>query len=48
MGFAVGSLVHLVLTELLPEAYESAGALTTALATSLALGVMILTTGVLQ
>lgn len=46
-GFAVGALVHLVLTELLPEAYRDAGALSTALVTSLAMGVFILSAGLL-
>ncbi len=47
VGFAVGTLVHLVLIELLPEAYREAGSLSTALATSLAMGVVILWAGVL-
>lgn len=46
-GFAVGALVHLVLTELLPESYRDAGALSTALVTSLAMGVVILWAGLL-
>ncbi len=41
-GFAVGALVHLVLVELLPEAYREAGTTSIALLTSSAVGVAIL------
>jgi len=41
-GFAVGALVHLVLVELLPEAYKEAGPASIALLTSAAIGVAIL------
>ena len=41
-GFAVGALVHLVLVELLPEAYKEAGTTSIALLTSAAIGVAIL------
>lgn len=46
IGFAVGSLVHLVLVELLPEAYREAGAGSIALVTSLAVGVIALLQGI--
>ncbi len=46
VGFAVGALVQLVLTELLPEAYEEAGAVSIALVTSLATGAIALLQGV--
>ncbi|MEZ4414802.1 MAG: ZIP family metal transporter [Gemmatimonadota bacterium] len=44
-GFAVGALVHLVLVELLPEAYREAGPTSIALLTSAAIGVAILLLG---
>lgn len=40
-GFAVGALVHLVLVELLPEAYREAGPTSIALLTSAAVGVVV-------
>ena len=46
IGFAVGSLVHLVLVELLPEAYREAGSGSIALVTSLAVGVIALLQGI--
>jgi len=42
LGFAVGALVCLVLAELLPESYRQAGRTGIALATILAMGVVIL------
>ena len=42
VGFAVGTLVYLVLVELLPESYRQAGPTTIAVLTSLAMGVLIL------
>jgi zinc transporter ZupT len=42
LGFAVGALVYLVMAELLPEAYRQAGRTSIALATILAMGVVIL------
>jgi zinc transporter ZupT len=46
VGFAVGALVQLVVTELLPEAYEEAGAVSIALVTSLATGLIAFLQGV--
>lgn len=45
IGFAVGTLVYLVLVELLPESYREAGPTTIAVLTSLAMGVLILLHG---
>ncbi len=42
LGFAVGALVYLVMAELLPEAYREAGRTSIALATILAMGVVVL------
>ncbi len=42
LGFAVGSLVYLVLAELLPECYREAGSTSIALVTVVALGVIVL------
>ncbi len=45
VGFAVGTLVYLVLVELLPESYREAGPTTIAVLTSLAMGALILLHG---
>ncbi len=42
LGFAVGSLVYLVLAELLPECYREAGSTSIALVTLVAMGVVAL------
>lgn len=42
LGFAVGALIYLVMAELLPEAYRQAGRTSIALATILAMGMVIL------
>lgn len=42
LGFAVGSLIYLVLAELLPESYRQAGHTTIALLTILAMGTVVL------
>lgn len=44
-GFAIGSLVYLVLVELLPESYREAGPTTIAVVTSVTMGVLILLRG---
>ncbi len=46
LGFAVGTLVYLVMVELLPEAYQQAGYVSIALLTSLAMGVIAFLEGV--
>ncbi|MEM7048606.1 MAG: ZIP family metal transporter [Acidobacteriota bacterium] len=45
LGFAVGALVFLILTELLPEAYREAGASRIALVTSVAMSLVVLLRG---
>lgn len=45
LGFGVGTLVYLVLVELLPESYREAGPTTIAVLTSLAMGALILLHG---
>ncbi len=45
IGFAVGTLIYLVLVELLPESYREAGPTTIAVLTSLAMGALILLHG---
>lgn len=45
IGFAVGTLVYLVLVELLPDSYREAGSTTIAVLTSLAMGALILLHG---
>ncbi len=45
IGFAVGTLVYLVLVELIPESYREAGPTTIAVLTSLTMGVLILLHG---
>ena len=45
IGFAVGTLVYLVLVELLPESYREAGPTTIAVLTSVTMGVLILLRG---
>lgn len=42
LGFAVGTLVYLVLAELLPESYHQAGSTTIALVTIAAMGMVVL------
>jgi len=42
VGFAVGALIYLVLAELLPESYRQAGRTSIALATILAMGIVVL------
>ncbi len=44
-GFAVGTLIYLVLVELLPESYRQTGPTTIAVLTSVAMGVLILLRG---
>jgi len=46
-GFAVGTLIYLVLVELLPESYRQTGPTTIAVLTSVAMGVLILLRGAL-
>jgi ZIP family zinc transporter len=41
-GFAIGSLIYLVLVELLPESYRQAGATTIAVVTTVAMGALVL------
>ncbi len=48
LGFAVGALLNLVLTELLPASYREAGSTSIALVASVALGLVVLFAGVLQ
>ena len=45
IGFAVGSLIYLVMSELLPECYHQAGRTTIALVTLLAMGIAVLLGG---
>ena len=47
LGFATGSLVYLVMVDLLPEAYEEAGEMSIAVVTSLLMGVILLLRGVI-
>ena len=44
-GFAVGALLHLVLSELLPDSYRQAGQTSVALGVGVALGVVVLLGG---
>ncbi len=46
LGFAVGSLVYLVMVELLPESYRQAGPTTIALVTILSMGMVVLLVGI--
>ncbi len=46
-GFAVGAFFYLVLVELLPESYRQAGPTSIALVTLVAMGIVVLLTGVL-
>ena len=46
IGFAVGSLVYLVLSELMPQSYMQAGRRTMALVTIVAMGIVVLLAGV--
>lgn len=46
LGFAVGSLVYLVMVELLPESYRQAGHTTIALVTIVSMGIVVLLGGV--
>lgn len=48
LGFAVGALLNLVLTELLPASYREAGSTSIALVASVALGLVVLLSGVLS
>ena len=48
IGFAFGSLVYLVLAELLPECYRQAGRTTMALVTIVAMGIVVLLGGFAQ
>jgi zinc transporter ZupT len=45
LGFAVGSLVYLVMVELLPECYRQAGHTSIALVTIVAMGILVLLVG---
>lgn len=45
LGFAFGSLVYLVLAELLPESYREAGSTTIAVVTVMAMGIVVLLGG---
>ena len=45
LGFAVGSLVQLVLMELLPESYHQTGQTSIAMVTVVTLGVVVLAQG---
>lgn len=47
LGFAVGALLNLVLTELLPASYREAGATSIAVVASVALSLVVLLSGVL-
>lgn len=47
LGFAFGTLIYLVLVEMLPDSYRQAGPTTIAVLTSLAMGVLILLHGAL-
>ena len=46
-GFAAGALLHLVMDELLPDAYRYAGATSIAVVTAIAMGVVVLGGGTL-
>lgn len=46
LGFAVGSLIYLVLAELLPQCYRQAGPTSIAVVTIVAMGIVILLSGV--
>lgn len=46
-GFAAGALVHLVMDDLLPDAYRYAGATSIAMVTAIAMGVVVLGGGML-
>ena len=46
IGFAVGALLYLVLVELLPESYRQAGHTSIALVTLVAMGMVVLLTGI--
>ena len=48
LGFAVGSLLQLVLMELLPESYRQAGQTSIAMVTVVTLGVVVLAKGLIQ
>jgi zinc transporter ZupT len=41
-GFAAGTLVHLVMAELLPDSYRHAGATSIAMVTAIAMGIVVL------
>jgi zinc transporter ZupT len=45
LGFAVGSLVYLVMVQLLPESYRQAGQTTIALVTIVSMGIVVLLGG---
>jgi zinc transporter ZupT len=47
LGFAVGALLNLVMTELLPASYKEAGSSSIALVASVALGLVVLLGGIL-
>ncbi len=47
VGFVMGALVYLVMSELLPESYSQSGHTSIALLTSVAMGVVVLLNGVL-
>jgi len=47
LGFAVGALLNLVMTELLPASYREAGSSSIALVASVALGLVVLLGGIL-
>ena len=47
LGFAVGALLNLVMTELLPASYREAGSTSIALVASVALGLVVLLGGIL-
>jgi len=48
LGLAVGALLTLVMTELLPASYREAGATSIALVASVALGLVVLFSGLLS
>jgi zinc transporter ZupT len=45
LGFAIGALVYLAMSELLPQAYEQAGKVSIALVTSVAMGFVVIIHG---
>ena len=47
-GFAVGALMYRTLVELLPESYHQAGETSIAMVTLLAMGVVVLLSGVVR